>query len=813
MKIAYNWLRDYLDISLAPEKVSELLTDCGLEVEGLEEVETVEGGLKGLVIGEVVSCEKHPNADKLYVTKVNVGEEALLPIVCGAPNVATGQKVVVATVNTVIHPINGESFEIKKAKIRGEVSQGMICAEDEIGLGASHDGIMVLPEHATVGMPAADFFKVESDWIFEIGLTPNRADAMSHFGVARDLLAVLKQKELVPMNQKLKTPEFNFQVDDESRTIPVEVEAEEACPRYCGITISDVTVKESPDWLKNRLRSLGLNPHNNVVDITNFILHDMGQPLHAFDADKIEGAKVVVKTLPQNTPFTTLDEAERKLHANDLMICNQNAGMCIAGVFGGISSGVTENTTNIFLESAYFNPVYIRKTAKRHGLNTDASFRFERGIDPNITMEALKRAASMIKELGGGKITSQPSDTHSTPFPNFEVNINLERINKLIGKDLTPNEIEDILKFLEIEIVQKNNSDWQLSVPPYRVDTTREADVIEDILRIYGYNEVEIPQKVNASLNFSAAFDPIKAKLTITKMLNGAGFFESMNNSLTSASEVLKTKRFYEDELVSVENPLSAELNILRPDLFVNALETTRFNLFRRQENLKLFEWGKGYLKAEPYNETQYLSLYATGATNAESWNNSPSRPVDIYYLKGLVEAVFKKFGIIDQPKFRLEELEDPSFVGGISFNWRKSNLAIVGRVKKDVCADFDVKADFFFAQFNLDNLFNVLQNMKASFAKLPKFPSVRRDLALLLDDGIKFHDLKSEAFRVETKLLKDVNLFDVYSGKNLPEGKKSYALSFLLQDEEATLVDKRVDKVMDKLVNLYKQQFGAELR
>lgn len=813
MKIAYNWLKNYLDIDLNPDKVAELLTDCGLEVEGVEQIETVKGGLKGLVIGQVMVVKPHPNADKLKCTLVNVGNENLLPIVCGASNVAVNQKVVVATVGTQIFPTEGEPFVIKKAKIRGEVSEGMICAEDEIGLGKSHDGILVLPNDATIGLAASNYFNITTDFVFEIGLTPNRADAMSHFGVARDLLAVLKHQKIVSESADLNFPEFNFSVDNNLRNISVTVNNTEACPRYCGITISDVTVAESPDWLKNKLRSIGLNPHNNVVDVTNFILHDMGQPLHAFDADKISSNQVVVQTLKEGTNFTTLDDTQRKLHGNDLMICNENEPMCIAGVFGGKNSGVTLQTKSVFLEAAYFNPVFVRKTAKRHKLNTDASFRFERGIDPNITMLALKRAAVLIKELGNGKISSDPTDTHPEVFEPFEVEVDVNRINQLIGKEIDFETIKSILNYLDIQIIQQEKNKLKLAVAPYRVDVRREADIVEEVLRIYGYNQVEIPNKINASVSYSSGLSFQTFSEQLTQNLVGLGFNEAMSNSLISAENELKTQRYNEDFLVYPENPLSAELNILRPDLLVNAIESVRYNLNRQQNDLKLFELGKGYLKnTEGYTENRYISIVVTGEIFNHSWV-AKSLPVDFYYLKGIVDEIFSRLDVLNQSKFKIEELDSPSFSLGLSYFWRKQNLGFCGKLKPKTAAQFDVKAEVFFAQINLDALFQIVQNNKRTVEDLPKFPSVKRDLALLIDNKILFKMLQQAAFEAESNLLHQVNLFDVYEGKNLPEGKKSYGVSFVLMDKEKTLTDTKVEQIMGKILSIYKSRFGAELR
>lgn len=812
MKIAFNWLKEYIDVDLSVHKVAEILTQTGLEVEGVEEVETIKGGLKGLLIGEVVEVSEHPNADKLKLTRVNVGEKELLPIVCGAPNVDTNQKVVVAPVNTTIHPLTGESFQIKKAKIRGEVSMGMICAEDEIGLGTDHDGIMVLPQEAPIGMTASEYFKVESDFVIEIGLTPNRNDAMSHIGVARDLLAALKHQNEVEQSTPLKWPKIaDFKVDNESFTIPVEVENSEACPRYCGITLSGVEVKESPDWLKNKLRSIGLNPHNNVVDVTNFVLHEMGQPLHAFDADQIAGKKVVVKTLPGKTKFETLDEVTRELHSQDLMICNANEGMCIAGVFGGISSGVTEKTQNVFLESAYFNPVWVRKTAKRHGLNTDASFRFERGVDPNLTMTALKRAAQLIKEVAGGKISSLPSDSHPEEFPAHQVEYNIERANRLIGKEIDENITEKILASLDIEVKGKSGNIWKLVVPPYRADVTREADVVEEVLRIYGYNEVPIPEKIHSSVSHNAGLTPTKLKESLASFLTGMGFREAMSNSLTSAEKWGKVKGMEVNTFVPIENPLSSELNIMRPNLLANALESVGYNLNRKVENLRFFEMGKGYQKVEKTVETELMSITLCGDVTEETWI-AKTKPVDLFYLKGVADALLGRYGLSEGVS--VTESEVPFLSYGLDIHLSNGKkLLYLGEVSPDAASLFEVKAPVFYLELNREVLYKALRKQSVTVNPIPKYPSVRRDLALLVDKSTRFADMKAAAEKQERKLLRAVNLFDVYEGKNLPPDKKSYAISFVFRDDAKTLKDKQIEKMMDKLLKTFQTEFNATLR
>tara|TARA_B110000037_G_scaffold102901_1_gene119940 strand:- start:49824 stop:52253 length:2430 start_codon:yes stop_codon:yes gene_type:complete len=809
MKVSYNWLKTYLNINLPVVQVAEILTDIGLEIEGVDEVEAMPGGLKGLVIGEILSVAKHANADKLNVTEVNIGTDENLPIVCGAPNVSVGQKVVVATVNAILYPADGDPFKIKKAKIRGEVSIGMICAEDEIGLGEGHDGIMVLPNDTVVGTPASEYFKVESDYVFEIGLTPNRADAMSHYGVARDLAVGLKQQNLLNNDVVVTIPETNFKVDNTSKTLKVNVASVEACSRYCGVSISGITVQESPDWLKNRLRSIGLKPVNNVVDATNFILHDMGQPLHAFDADQIKGDEVNVKMLAQNTPFVTLDEVERKLNEKDLMICNAEEGMCIAGVFGGVHSGVTNKTTSIFLESAYFNPVFVRKTAKRLGLNTDASFRFERGIDPNITMVALKRAAMLIKELTGGEISSEVSDTNPTQVENFEVPFNVERACAVIGKVIPTEEIKNILAQLEIKIKSEAGAEWLLNVPPYRNDTTREADVIEDILRIYGYNKIAIPEKLVGSVSYSTGLDHPTLKNSMANLLVGMGYNESMSNSLASKEVVSKIKGFDVEQFVDVENPLSNELNMMRPNLMYHALEVVKYNANRKQPDLRLFEMGKSYLKGdEKYIETELMSFTITGNIYSESWIGKET-PINLAYARSVVDAILKRYKV----EVNISELNHPAYEYGLNFNMGNKVLAYVGKVSDETLNHFDVSEPVYFGEINRDILLKKARKNKVSVIELPKYPQVRRDLALLINNDVQFDSLKENIKKSERKLLQEVDLFDVYQGKNLPEGKKSYAVKIILQDAKETLTDKRVDKVMDKIISSLKAEFNAELR
>lgn len=803
MKISYNWLKQFLQIDWDAQKTGELLTDLGLEVEGITQFESVKGGLKGIVVGHVLTCEKHPNADRLKITTVDVGQEAPLQIVCGAPNVEAGQKVPVATVGTTLYTKEGEAWTIKKGKIRGEVSQGMICAEDEIGVGESHDGIMVLNEELEPGTPCSQVFEIENDEVFEIGLTPNRADAMSHFGVARDLKAGLEQKEI---QKELVTPSTsNFSIDNRSLKIDVEVVESDLAPRYCGVTISNLIVQESPDWLKNRLRSIGLNPINNVVDVTNYVLHELGQPLHAFDAAKIKGGRVEVKTLPAGTKFTTLDEVERELHEDDLMICDTEGPMCIAGVFGGLHSGVTEHTTSIFLESAYFDPVSIRKTAKRHGLNTDASFRFERGIDINLTKYALKRAALLLREIAGGYITSEIVDLFPKKPQERQVFLTFNKINSLIGQEIPRDTIKSILSSLEIRINNVTESGLGLTIPTYRVDVTREVDVIEEILRVYGYNNIDFKEKLNASIAQSSRFENHRIQDVVGNTLAAKGFFEIMTNSLVS-SDVASG----DDSAVQMLNPLSSDLSVLRTSMLHSGLQTVSYNHNRQKTDLKLFEFGKTYHKVNGnYQEKQHLSIFISGERTQNSWAVA-SRKSDFFYLKGIVDNIFERLGLSD---IDTEPVTDTDYTEGISYVKNNTVLASFGLVGKTALKRFDIKQEVFYAGLDWDAILKSISTNNIVFKEIPKFPEVTRDFALLLDESVSFQKVYDIAWSTEKKLLKKVNLFDVYTGKNLPEGKKSYAVSFTLMDEKKTLTDKQIDKIMGKLLTQYQNQLGAELR
>ena len=816
MKISYSWLKDYIDIDQSPEEICTILTQTGLEVGGLEEVETIKGGLKGLVIGEVLTCEKHPNSDHLSKTTVNVGNDTVLPIVCGAPNVAAGQKVVVATVGTVLYS-GDESFSIKKSKIRGEVSEGMICAEDEIGLGKSHDGIMVLDENAKVGIQAKDFFNVQSDWMIEIDLTPNRIDGASHIGVARDLAAFLsKEKEV-----KYKKPSVDdFKVDNHNLEIPVEILNPEACHRYSGVTITGIKVKESPEWLQNKLKVIGLTPINNMVDITNFVLFETGQPLHAFDAEAITSGKVTVRTLPSGTKMKTLDEQERTLDENDLTICNDTEPMCIGGVFGGIDSGVKESTKNIFLESAWFDPVYIRKTARRHGLNTDASFRFERGTDPNGVIYALKRAALLMKEIGGGTISSEIVDVYPKPAEGFPVTISYANVKRLIGKELGKETIKNILTSLEIEIVSETDAELSLVVPPYRVDVKREADVIEEILRIYGYNNVEIPQQVNASLQTAEKPDPNKVRNLVSDILTASGFNEIWSNSLTKASYYEGLKTYPETQTVKILNPLSVDLNGMRQTLLFGGLESVSYNLNRQNKNLRFYEFGNCYfykgsqLKDQPANnywEEEHLGIWITGEKEAENWAEK-EQPTSFFTLKSYVENVLSKLGVSIQ-QTQVSDSENEIFSVGLKYKFNNQTIVEFGIVSKKLLKHFDIENPVFYADIHWDAVFKIHKNHKVQFNELPKFQAVRRDLALLLNKEVTFGQLKDAAFKTERQLLREVDLFDVYEGKGIPENKKSYALSFILRDDSKTLNEKQIDKTMQRLINSLIRQFEAELR
>ena len=808
MKISYNWLKQFLKVEWEAVKTGELLTDLGLEVEGIETVESIKGSLEGVVIGKVLTCIQHPNADRLKITTVNIGAEEPIQIVCGAPNVAVGQTVPVATIGTMLYDEEGKGFKIKKGNIRGEASHGMICAEDELGLGKGHDGILVLDDEFKAGTPAAKVFKVESDQVFEIGLTPNRADAMSHLGTARDLRAGLIQNKIA---LELISPSVsNFRVEDRTLKFDVEVEDNEKAPRYAGVTISDITVKESPDYIKNKLKAIGLTPINNIVDVTNYVLHELGQPLHAFDASKVKGNKIIVKTLETGTKFITLDGVERTLNEEDLMICNGNEEpLCIAGVFGGLNSGVTEHTTSIFLESAYFNPVAIRKTAKRHALNTDASFRFERGIDPNITEYALKRAANLIIEVAGGKVSSEIVDLYPTKIEDHQVFLSFEKMNRLIGVEIPKETVKNILASLDIKFNSVTDGGIGLTIPSYRVDVTREADVIEEILRVYGYNNIEFSHKLNTSISFSD-FNDVKIENVIANQLTSQGFNETMANSLTKADYVSLSEMLNEEHNVTMLNPLSNDLGVMRQSMLFSGLESVIYNINRKNNSLKFFEFGKSYHKYESgYSEQKHLTLFVSGNRAKESWNVA-AKASDFFYLKGVVSTILQRLGI---KNVKTSPSKNDIFSEGITLSLGKIKLVDLGVVKRTILKEFGIKQEVLFADFNWENILKVGGKSQVKIAELTKFPSVKRDFALLLDKEVTFNEIYNLAFQAEKNLLKDVDLFDVYEGDKLDAGKKSYAVSFLLQDESKTLTDGQIDKIMQKLQQTFEKNVGATLR
>ncbi len=808
MKISYNWLKQFIKLPEDAEKTGELLTDLGLEVEGIHSFQSVKGGLEGIVVGHVLSCEKHPNADKLNLTKVNIGNGEEVQIVCGAPNIAAGQKVPVATIGTVLYDEKGEEWQIKKGKIRGESSFGMICSEKEIGIGSSHEGIMVMEDDLIPGTPVAEIFEVENDKVFEIGLTPNRADAMGHWGVARDLKAGYQQQS---KSLELITPSVsNFHVDSRSLRIPIFVEDSSLAPRYCGITLSDVKVQESPKWLQNRLKAIGLTPKNNIVDVTNYVMHELGQPLHAFDAAKITGNEIHVKTLETGTKFTTLDEVERELHEEDLMICDKEKPLCIAGVFGGLNSGVSQNTNQVFLESAYFNPVSVRKTAKRHGLNTDASFRFERGIDPSITEYALKRAALLITELAGGEITSDIDDLYPKKIEDFQVFLTFEKVNKLIGENLEEETIKSILASLEIRVNNVTETGMGLTIPSYRVDVQRESDVIEEILRVYGYNNIKINEKFNASVSISSKFEDYKLQNIIANQLVGQGFYETMANSLTMPSHIELSEQLKSEYNVEMLNPLSSDLSVMRQSMLFSGLESIRYNLNRKRRDLKLFEFGKTYHSyVSGRVENKHLSIFVSGNQSGESWNSAGQKGT-FFYLKGVIEVIFQRLGI---KNLKAAASKNDVFAEGLMLSSAKAKLVEFGVVKKSILKHFDVDQEVLFADFNWDAVIEIAKAQSNKFVGIPKYPEVRRDFALLLDETVSYAEIETIAAQTEKKLLKEVNLFDVYQGDNLPEGKKSYAVSFTFQDENKTMTDKQIDKIMSKLQYRFENELKAELR
>lgn len=806
MKISYNWLKQFLKIDAPSEDISNILTDLGLEVEMVEKYQSVKGGLEGVVVGHVLTCEKHPDADRLKVTTVDLGTGTPVQIVCGASNVAAGQKVPVATIGTKLFDKEGVAFEIKKGKIRGQESHGMICAEDELGLGTSHDGIMILDENIVPGTPAAKVFNIENDEVFEIGLTPNRADAMSHMGVARDLRAGLLQKNAT---LELITPSVSkFKVDKRILKIDINVTDSKLVPRYCGVTISGITIKESPSWLQNRLKAIGLTPKNNVIDVTNYVLHELGQPLHAFDASQITG-KITVKTVAAGTKFTTLDGIERILHEEDIMICDDQEPLCIGGVFGGQKSGVSESTTSIFLESAYFNPVAIRKTAKRHGLSTDASFRFERGIDPEITQYALKRAAILIQEVAGGEITSDIIDLYPKKIEDFAVFLNYEKAFKLIGQELPKETIKKIVASLDIKVNSSSDAGLGLIIPAYRVDVQREVDVIEEILRVYGYNNINFSNKLSATISNAPRTEDYKVQNIIGNQLNSLGFNEMMANSLTTPDYVSLSEQLKEEHNVTILNPLSNDLSAMRQSMLFSGLEAISYNINRRSSDLKLFEFGKSYRKLPSgFSEKKHLTLFTTGNRIAESWTN-PQKPSDFFLFKGYINAILSRLGL---DKTQNVPVSNDVFAEGIAFAIGNDILVEMGTVKKSIVKHFDIKQEVFYAEFHWELVLKLLSN-KMKFTPIAKYPEVRRDFALLVDTNVAFESIYKVARQTEKSLLKDINLFDVYEGKNLPEGKKSYAVSFTIQDTSKTLTDVQIDKIMGKLQSNFESELGAQLR
>ena len=820
MNISYNWLKEYVDFDLTPAEVAAALTSIGLETGSVEEVESIRGGLRGIVIGEVLTCEPHPNSDHMHVTTVSLGQGEPVQIVCGAPNVAAGQRVVVATLGTKLYD-GDKCFTIKKSKLRGVESNGMICAEDEIGIGTDHSGIIVLPHDAPVGQPAADYYHVQSDYVLEVDITPNRADACSHYGVARDLYAYLVQQG---RQTTLHRPSVDaFMVENHDLDIPVRVVNTEACPRYSGVTVSGVTVKESPEWLQERLRVIGLRPINNVVDVTNYIVHAFGHPLHCFDADRIKGHEVVVRTMPTGTPFVTLDGVERRLNEHDLMICNAEDAMCIAGVFGGLESGSTTATTSVFLESAYFHPTWIRKTARRHGLNTDASFRFERGIDPNSCLYCLKLAALMVKELAGGTISSDIKDVYPQPIQDFRVQLDYRKMHDLVGKAIPTETIRSIVTSLEMKIVDESPEGLVLDVPPYRVDVQRPCDVVEDVLRIYGYNNVEVPTVLRAGLTAKGEHDRSNhLQNLVSEQLVGSGFNEILNNSLTRSAYYDDLTSYPPQNLVRLLNPLSADLNVMRQTLLFGGLESIVRNANRQNADLRLFEFGNCYYYNEArknpekplaaYREDYCLGLWLTGKRVSGAWAH-PDEDSSVYELKAYVSAILTRLGL------RLRDLVvAPSasdlFASAIDIQTHGGKrLATLGIVKRKILKAMDIDSEVYYAEILWNALLKAARSVKVNFSELPKFPAVRRDLALLVDRQVEFGTIERIAYDTERKLLRDVTLFDVYEGKNLEPGKKSYAVAFLLQDEGQTLTDKVIDKTMARLIKNITEKTGAKLR
>ena len=820
MNISYKWLKEYVDFDLTPQEVCDALTSGGLEVDALEEVQTIKGGLKGLYVGKVLTCEMHPNSDHLHVTTVDLGRETPSQIVCGAPNVAAGQKVIVADIGCVLYDGDNE-FTIKKSKLRGVDSYGMICAEDEIGVGNSHDGIIVLPEDAPIGMPAAEYYHLESDWLIEVDITANRADALSHWGVARDLYAWLLQNGY---KTSLHRPDCSdFVVDNEDLPIEVTIDNNEACKRYACVSITGCDVKESPEWLQNKLRTIGLRPINNIVDITNYVMMAYGQPLHCFDADMIDGKHIIVKTLNDGTPFVTLDGEEHKLSDKDLAICNVNDAMCIAGVFGGKGSGTYDTTSNVVLESAYFHPTWIRKSARRHGLSTDASFRFERGIDPNGIIYALKQAAILCKQLAGGKISMNIKDVYPNPIEDFKVSLKYDYVNSLIGKEIPVSTVKSIVTSLEMKIDSENEEGLELSVPPYRVDVQRPCDVVEDILRIYGYNNVEIPTQLKSSLVIKG-FEDKKHKLEnlVGEQLVGEGYNEILNNSLTKGSYYDNLNNYHEDNLVKIMNPLSSDLNVMRETLLFGGLETVAYNANRKNSDLRLFEFGNVYIynpenknednPMQAYKEEKHLALWVSGKRVSGCWAH-PDEDSSFFEIKAAVINIFRRIGL-SLASVDMSDGNNNIFNKSITIKNKGGKLlAEMGVLSNTLLKKTGITSPVYYADINWTAVMKQVRKNSVSFKEISKYPAVSRDLALLLDKQVEFAQIEAIAYKTERKYLKSVELFDVYEGKNLPEGKKSYAVNFILQDEQKTLTDKQIEAIMNKLIANIKKELNAELR
>ncbi len=818
MKISYSWLKEYLEIDLDPNEVAQILTDIGLEVEGTEIYEKVKGGMEGLVIGKVKTCTKHPEADRLFITTVDVGGNKILNIVCGAPNVKAGQSVVVAEPGTTLYK-DDESYLIKKTKIKGIDSEGMICAEDEIGIGTNHEGIMVLDENAPAGMPLKEYFKIEKDTVFEIDLTPNRIDGASHYGTARDLAAYLRQKE----NVKLRLPDVSaFKTENNNYPVDVSIENTVSCRRYAGVTITGVRIGPSPDWLQTRLASIGLNPINNIVDITNFVLHELGQPLHAFDADKLADRKIIVKNLPEGTVFTTLDGIDHELSSEDLMICDGREAVALAGVFGGLYSGVTDETRNVFIESAYFNPVFVRRTSKRHGINTDSSYHFERGVDPNMTLTALKRAALLMKELAGGIISSEVIDVYPEPLKPFKVNLTYKNINRLIGKQIERNKIKNILDSLEINILDENKDRLVINVPPYRVDVTREADVIEEILRIYGYNNVEFSENLVSNISYTGKPDRDRLVNIVSDYLSSNGFNEIMSNSLTKSVYYENLTSYKSGNLVRLYNPLSSDLAVMRQTLLFGGLEAIEYNSNRRATNLKFYELGncyfcgskgKGSSQLDKYSEEQHFAIFITGSKYESNWIMKEEKS-SYFHLKAHIDNIFTRLGFeINDFKTGSPGKKSDIYADGLIYSHNGQIMAELGIVSHSITKDFDIKDNVFYCDLYWDNVIRKSGKTGIEFSELPKYPEVRRDLSMLLDNKVTFEQIKELAFKAEQHLLKRINLFDVYTGDKIDKEKKSYAVSFILQDLRKTLTDKQIDSIMNKIAGVFKKELNAEIR